>query len=417
MQSSILKITAKTFIADSSSVMDHATVIVHEGRVREIGPAESLTGVKADRVVRLPGHTLHPGFVNAHCHLDLSFLKGKLRRHAAFADWIRSLVAARSRASRKVVSDGIKMAIARMLQTGTTCVGDISTAAASPPRLIKAGMRAVVFHETLGYRPELAAERLSEVEKRIESAQTTDLVKHGVSPHSVYSVSQALMKGAADYARRKNIPLAIHLCETPEETLFARKGRGPLRELLEDLGAFPKGGVLGLTPVNAVSRTGALDSSLAIHMNHSSRGDVSTLKKHGARVVICPNSNRWFGRETTASFYDFILRGIPVGMGTDSLASNDDLDMASEMRTLMKSFPDISHRQAFDLATAGGAGALGLGDGVGTLRVGAPFDAVAVLTKSGRKENPLRAIMRKNREVHKVWTAGRERYRNMEAVR
>ncbi len=141
-------------------------------------------------------------------------------------------------------------------------------------------------------------------------------------------------------------------------------------------------------------------------MNHPCKGDLATIKKEGAKIVICPNSNRWLQRPISAPVYDILDRGIPLALGTDSLASNTDLDMTAEIRGLLREFPDIALSQAFDIATVGGAKALGLPKMCGTLQKGAPFDAVAVKIKSFRKINPMRAIISGRRRVDAVWVAG-----------
>ncbi|VAX17505.1 hypothetical protein MNBD_NITROSPINAE04-961 [hydrothermal vent metagenome] len=401
-----IKISARHIIIDSSTILDHASIIIHNGKVAETGPTESLRSIKADKVVNLRDHILHPGFINAHCHLDLSCLKGKLKRGLSFTDWIRALVHARSKVSAKDLDRGIKQGVARLMQTGTTCVGDITSSSRVNASLIRSGLRAVVFHETLGYDPGVANERFSDLLKRVGGASSSDLVENGVSPHSIYSVSPKLMKKTAAYAKRDKAPLSIHLSETAEEVEFSRKGDGPFRELLESFGLFATGRYPKATPVNAVNKTGALKKSLVVHMNHPCKGDLATIKKAGAKIVICPNSNRWLQRPISAPVYEILDRDIPLALGTDSLASNTDLDMTAEIRGLLREFPDIALSQAFDIATVGGAKALSLPKICGTLQKGAPFDAVAVKIKSFRKIYPMRAIISGRRRVDAVWVAG-----------
>ncbi|MGK7345384.1 MAG: amidohydrolase family protein [Candidatus Nitrospinota bacterium M3_3B_026] len=408
MPAATLKVTAKLLILDSSQVLDHASVIVHGGAVAEIGPAESLSKVKADRRLTLASHVVHPGLVNAHTHLDLSFLNGRLKPRAPFTEWIRALAAARAAAGGEAVDSGIRRGLARLMAAGTTLVGDISTDGRSIPLIMGAGLRSVVFHETLGFASRLADSRMAELRGRVESAPSSPLLTHGVSPHAVYSVSPRLMRAVARYAVRGERPLAIHLLETPEEGLFSRKGTGPFRDLLESFGVFDPASVPRCSPMNAVKKSGALKGALVIHFNHPGRGGLAALEREGAKVVVCPLSNRWFGREMTAPVHDILDRKIPLALGTDSLASNTDLDVAAEARALMREYGDIGLAKAFEIATEGGAKALGFPEGCGTLRPGAPFDAAAVLVKSGRRVNPLRAALARGRRVERLWVAGRE---------
>lgn len=412
---SIIKISAKLVIADSSRILENASIIIRDGAIAEIGPSEAMGKLKVDHHIRLPSGLIHPGFINAHTHLDLSFLKGKIKRTKNFTDWIKALIDARANARVKDIDHGIKQALAKMVETGTTCVGDISSTGRSPAILATSGTRAVVFHEVLGFDPAFARSRASELAERVGNSPSSKLISQGVSPHAVYSTSPKLMKLVSKFAKRQRLPLAVHLCETAEETLFSRTGRGPFRELLKSLGAYVPVAVPRLAPVNAIKKIGAIESALLIHMNHPSRGDIATMKKTGAKVAVCPNSNRWFKRPTSAPVQKFLDHGISVSIGTDSLASNTDLDMTAEARELIRAFPDIRTETVFDLLTVGGARALGLPEGYGTLSPGAPFDAVALMINSGRVSNPVEYIMGPRRTVGRVWIAGRERYKAKEA--
>lgn len=408
MPPSTLKVTAKLLIVDSSSAMENASIMVHDGTVAEIGPAESLSGAGADRRLALPSHVVHPGFVNSHTHLDLSFLGGRLKPRAPFTEWIRALIAARAKAGEEVVENGMRRGLARLAASGTTLVGDISTDGRSIPLILKAGLRAVVFHEALGFASRLASSRMAELRGRVEAAPSSPFLTHGVSPHAVYSVSPGLMRAVAAYSRRGKSPIAIHLLETPEEKTFSMRGAGPFRDLLESLGVFDPASVPRCSPMSAVKKSGALEGALAVHFNHPGRGDLAALRRAGARVAVCPLSNRWFGRETAAPVYDILDAGIPLALGTDSLASNTGLDVAAEARALMREYGDIGVRKAFEIATEGGARALGMPEGYGTLRPGAPFDAAAVLVESGRGTDPFRAALARGRRVERLWVGGRE---------
>ncbi|VAX16316.1 hypothetical protein MNBD_NITROSPINAE04-1722 [hydrothermal vent metagenome] len=406
MSSFTLKISAGCVVVDSSTILDNATVIVREGKVSKVGPSEVLQNVKADKVIRLKHHILYPGLVNAHCHLELSYMKGKISRRSPFTGWIKQLIAIRAGAEKKEVDDGIKAGIGRLIQTGTTCVGDVTLGGRVPPILKRSGLRAIVFHEVLGFDPNKADLRLADLKERVEKTFTTDRLQNGVSPHAVYSVSPKLMKETARYAKKSGLPVALHICETLAEAEFSRRGSGEFLSFHKSIGAHIPGGHPALTPVNAVSLTGAIDNALLIHMNHPNRGDLSTLVRKNAKVVVCPNSNRWFRRKINHPIIKFMKRKIPVGLGTDSLASNDDLDIRAEARRIMADFPELSISDVFDLATIGGARALGMPAKYGTLQVGAPFDAGAIEFKLNRRADPLLAIISDRGNVSKTWVGG-----------
>lgn len=416
--SPVIKISARILVVDRDTILENAVIIAHEGRVREILPAESATKIKADKKVNLTGDILHPGFVNAHSHLELSFLKGKLAPGMGFTDWIAEVVKKRGKASPARVNSAIKNAITRMIRSGTTCVGDITSSGKVTPHILASGLRAVVFHEAIGLDPEKAGLKLKQMVDGVERAQGSEIVTHGVSPHAVYSVSIALMRGVADYAAIRGKPLAIHLAETLEESLFSRKGTGPFRDLLAQLKVDVPGGHPHKGPVKAVQETGALTGATLIHLNHPGRGDLARVKKAGACVVVCPNSNRWFGRSVTGHpLRELLEKSIPVALGTDSLASNLDLDMAAEMTAALEDFPFLTPGDVFQMATIGGATALKLPKGCGSLHVGAPLDAVAVHANAGGvRRGFLWDIIKPGRHVSMVFVSGRKLYSKMGAT-
>jgi len=410
--SPVVKISTRLLVVDRDTILDNAVIIAHEGRVREILPAESATKIRADKKIDLTSHILHPGFINAHCHLELSFLEGKLAPGMRFTDWIAAVVKRRGKVSPSRADSSVKNAIALMIRSGTTCVGDISSSGAATPRILSSGLRAVIFHETIGLDPKKAGVKLKEMVDSVERAQGSEIVTHGVSPHAVYSVSGALMRAVADYAAVRGKPLAIHLAETPEEAVFSKKGTGPFLDLLAKLKVKVPGGHPHKAPVKAVEEMGALTGAALIHVNHPERGDIARIKKAGSCVVVCPNSNRWFGRSAKGHpLMELMDKSIPVALGTDSLASNLGMDMAGEMRRALEDFPFLALGDVFNMATIGGAMALKLPNGCGSLRVGAPLDAVAVHSPGVETQRGFPwDIMKPGRHVSMVFVSGRKLY-------
>lgn len=410
---------ARFVVVDSRTIIKDAKIVVEEGVIVDIGPAESIKKREGIRL-ELKRHIIHPGFVNAHCHLDLSYLLGKIKPRKPFALWLTAIVAERRAASSKTIDAGIRKGISRLLETGTTTVGDISADGRSAAALIKAGIHGVVFHETLGYQPALAGQRLGDLKRRFNDTPDNRYLTSGVSPHACYSTSAKLMSEACRFAKRKNAPVAIHCAETEEELLFSRNHTGPLKDFLDNLGVYDREGQPRFGPVNVIKKAGALDNSILVHLNHPSHGDLASIKKTNSKVVYCPLSNRWFGRDDSNHPLPKLLKkSIIVGLGTDSLASNYDLDMAAECRQTMKNFGDISASQAFNMGTEAGAKTLGMPENHGTLRTGAPFNAVALLTsvRSSGSDKLFRAILSPGRKIGAVWTGGVRRYYDKEFMK
>lgn len=407
MPARTISVTAKYVIADAQTVLEDATVVVHGGAVAELGPAESLRKLKTDERHVFKNGVLSPGFVNAHCHLELSHMRGKLKPKTGFARWAMALMALRRETGARAAAAGVRQGLGEMIETGITCVGDISTTGEAIPALARSGMRSVIFHEVTGFDPAAARQKLAELKTRVESAPRSSLISNGVSPHAVFSVSPELMRRAAGYAKKTRAPLCVHMCETPDEATFTRRGKGPFADLLAGLGV-PADRPLGLAPVNAAARAGALDGALLVHMNYPNHGDVATLASHVAKVAFCPNSNKWFGRKPDHPLMKLLARGIPVGLGTDSLASNTALDIRAEAREAMRLFPELSVERVFHMMTQGGAEALGLGGGLGSLRPGAPFDAAVAEPRLGRRADPRMAIIRMRGGVRRAWVGGKK---------
>jgi cytosine/adenosine deaminase-related metal-dependent hydrolase len=170
--------------------------------------------------------------------------------------------------------------------------------------------------------------------------------------------------------------------------------------------------VHGKTPARVMADGNALENALCVHFNYPSRGDIALLKKKGASVVFCPNSNKWFKRKVNHALPKLLKNGIAVGLGTDSLASNTDLDIRAEARQVMKLFPDMPLETVYKLMTTGGAKAMGVDNGLGELKPSSPFDAIHLNINVSGKKSPLHAIIDSRGPVLRSWVAGKEIFNN-----
>ena len=367
-------------------------VLVEGPRIVEVGRAQALRRASVDEVHDLAGHLLMPGLVNAHTHLELSFLKGRISPSLPFDGWIEALVGELRAADEATLADAVRSGLAELTANGTTAVGDISRSGISHPLLAASGLKGVVFVEVLGFHPdheqralEAAAGALDRLAARPESA-----LRVGITPHAPYSTSPALYREAADLARLRGLPLALHLAETPEEELFVREGRGPLRDLLARFGLwyedFP---IPGCSPVAYLESLGVLAGALAVHCNTVSVEDIERLAAAGARVVFCPGSNAWFGRPSRHPLPLMLEAGLLCALGTDSLASNDRLDMLSEMTLCAAAHPELAPETVLHMATDWAAEALGLSGRCGSLEAGKAADLVALRLPAGDIKEPV----------------------------
>lgn len=349
-------------------------VSVDAGRVVACGERPSATPVED-----LGDVALLPGFVNAHTHLELSWLAGRVPPAASMPAWIRAQLGVRAAApSAGAIGQAAAEAIRSAQASGTVLFGDVSNTLAAVPALAASGADALVFRELLGFSVPNPAGLVADAWLALDAVAPTRLTTSVVA-HAPYSVSPALLSAVA--AARRAAPLAIHAGESAEELAFLETGRGPFRELLEDLGVWDTGWQAPRCgPIEYLDRRGYLGPGmLAVHGTHLPVADLARLREAGGTLVSCPRSNVWVGggAPDAARFY---ASGVPVAIGTDSLASTATLHMTDELAALRRVAPGVPAARLIESATLVGARALGREAEFGTIAPGrrAMFAAVAV---------------------------------------
>jgi cytosine/adenosine deaminase-related metal-dependent hydrolase len=370
-------ITAAWIVPIAGAPIGRGWIETRGGRVRRVGagPAPAPARDLGEAVVL-------PGLVNAHTHLELSWMAGRVPPASSFVDWIRGLVAVRAAMSAEEEDrrrQAVRDSIAEARRTGTVLVGDISNTLVTPALLRAAGIGGVVFHELLGFNLPNPDEVLRAGWAKADAAASLVApsddaafppLRVGVVAHAPYSVSADLL-ARIGRSRRANLPLSIHLAESLEELEFLRTGRGPFRSLLEDLGVwYADWPVPAVGPIEYVAQTGYLArGTLVVHAVHLKEDGLDRLRDLGAIIVTCPRSNEWVGAgmPRVAAFYG---SGVPVAIGTDSLASTATLNLFDELAELRRIAPDVAAASLLDSATRVGAMALGYGDRYGTIEPG-----------------------------------------------
>jgi cytosine/adenosine deaminase-related metal-dependent hydrolase len=331
-----------------------------------------------------------PGLVNAHTHLELSWLRGRIAETDDFPGWIRSVLALTrdGRPDHEERMRAIGEAVAESQMFGTAVVGDISNTLTSTAALAERDVAAVVFHELIGFQSADAQRILSEAVARMESLPADSTVRHTLAPHAPYSVSPQLF--AAIRASLQQSPFArssVHLGESDAESDFLHDGTGPWRDLLEGLGAWDPAWVApACNPVEYVDRMGFLDGRvLVVHGVHFGAPELERIAARGATVVTCPRGNirTGAGSPPIAEFFD---AGVRVAVGTDSLASVPDLNVFAEIAEMRRLAPDIRARTLLECATINGAQALGFDADFGTIEAG-KRDRLIVVELDGAVSN------------------------------
>jgi aminodeoxyfutalosine deaminase len=356
--------------------------------------------IDGDRIVAVEPHgtrpaedlgdvALLPGFVNAHTHLDLTGMAGVAAPSPDFTGWLRQVIGHRRTRSPEQIRQDIAAGIAQSLRYGTTLVGDISGDGSSWDLLAASPLRAVVFRELLGLPPERAAAALAVLDdwrtrpgitslseagraRLLPSQEAHQGERHssgdearparqeprppglgplsgtdahcqpGVSPHAPYSVHADLYRAAA----ASGLPVCTHLAESREELQLLADHDGPFVDFLRGVGVWhPEG--LASSPTQVVE---LLSTSAPVLLAHANYLPPDTPLPANVTIVYCPRTHAAFGHPPHP-FLEFLSRGVRVALGTDSLASNPDLDILAEVRFLRQVRPEVSAEVLLRLAT------------------------------------------------------------------
>jgi cytosine/adenosine deaminase-related metal-dependent hydrolase len=358
-------------------------VALDAGRI--VGVGEHPEEPPSTAVRDLGAVAVMPGLVNAHTHLELSWLRGRVPPAATFHDWITSLFITRGgrheKADDPAVLEPARTAVQELREAGVAAVGDISNSLASVGVIGDAGMRGVVFHELLGFNL-LDGRRVEETRPLREAARARSpkTVKVSVAPHACYSVSPQMFRAIREELDASDTRVtSVHVGESEGEMQFLRDGTGPWIGILKWVGSWveewepPKCG-----PVEYLQTLGVLDAhSLVVHGVQLSDASLQRLATIGCTLVTCPRSNQWVGvgAPPVARFY---ASGVPVAVGTDSLASVGDLNLFSELKTMRWLAPEVPARTLLESATLTGAAALGVADEIGSIEAGKASELIAV---------------------------------------
>ncbi len=315
---------------ENGAVAIRGDVIVGVGSHREI-------------VERFPEFTIEslgeaiilPGLVNAHTHLELTAMRGYLENEERdFFAWLRKLTIARL---ERMTPDDILVSATwgacEAVRAGITRVDDASDSAMMSMRALQdVGLRGVVYQESFGPDARLVAENFEKLKIKVQELQTyqSQLVRAGVSPHAPYTVCGPQLELIADLATSEDLPLMMHAAESEAEELFVREGCGVFAEGLARREIEWK--APGISTIQYLKQVGILETHpLLAHCIRVDDDDIATLRSSGAKVAHCPKSNAKLGHGR-APFAKFIAAGVAVGLGSDSVASNNTCDILEEAR-------------------------------------------------------------------------------------
>jgi cytosine/adenosine deaminase-related metal-dependent hydrolase len=390
----------------TSPPIPNGVLVVENGRIAELVHSKTLPE-SAKRFV-YPGCAIVPGFVNAHAHIELTIFAGLLEG-LSFADWIAKLTRMKYQMStRDDLKVSARLGAIQMLQAGITTVGEVMDVGTGWEAIKEFGLQGVAYQEVFGPSIEASTEALARLRHKVARSrlQETETQRIGVSPHAPYTVSYNLYEGVRDYARREGLLMTAHIAESREETSFVRDGSGPFAEShrKRNIEVVAR----NCSPLTYLNRLGMLGPDmLLIHAVETDASDLDSIRDTGSPVVHCPRSNAKLGHRI-APVCDMRRRNVTVALGTDSIASNDGIDMFAEMRAVVLQ-QRLGFDEVFRMATIEGARALGLSNHLGSLESGKSAD-FTVISLHKDPDHPIRDIIQSAQccDVRATFVGGRE---------
>lgn len=428
-----MKILSADYILPiSSEPIKSGAVVVEAEKIKAVGTLADLQQQFPHTIVENFGEAvITAGFINCHSHLELSIMRGFLDDvEAEFFKWLLKIAVTRD---QKLTNQDIEISAllgaVEGLRAGVTCFGDIGRyGRAGFEALKKTGLRGVVFQET-EFSPfdEKAVEDFDKLREKFLALQIdeTKLVKVGISPHSPYTVSRKLFELLTDYSLSEKVKISIHAAESEIEDDLMLYDSGAMANFYRERGiswTAPQ-----LSSIKYLANIGVLQAKpLLAHCIRTDKTDFELIAKSGSSIAHCPKSNAKFGH-SVAPFEQFLDNNLRVGLGSDSVASNNTCDLLEEGRFAVltaRAREDktrlIDAKEVIETMTIGGAKALQLENEIGSLEAGKQADLV-VLSLKNIAQQPIHDIYSAvlfastARDVYLTMVAGKEIYRDGES--
>jgi cytosine/adenosine deaminase-related metal-dependent hydrolase len=390
-------LSARWILPISSAAFESGAVLVQGDRIADLGPKERLLKEHPDEPSKhFPNSALLPGLVNVHSHLELTVLRGYLEG-LDFWSWIRKLTETKYQVlSREDLLSSALLGAVEAIRSGVTTLADPMDLGTSLEAMLKTGLRGILYQEVFSPKPEEADVVLKSLKVKLEELEAVltqqpqrgRRLSLGISPHAPYTVSGELFKKVAEFGRAKGLRSCIHLAESEAETLFLRDGSGQIGDSYRErgIGWTPP----DCTPVEYLDRLQVLSPlTLLVHCIRLIPSDYAILRDRHVSVAHCPKSN-WRLGHSSMNLRQMREHGIPVGLGSDSVVSNNTMDLFEEMRFMLANpslyaehsslgaSRTLPSADALRMVTLGGAEVLGLARQIGSLETGKQADIIAV---------------------------------------
>ncbi len=369
-------------------------VVVQNGTIVDVRRRSGIRG--GTDVLELGEAVILPGLVNTHTHLELTAFRGVLEDLPFFA-WIRKLVRLKELLTEQEFRDSALWGALEACASGTTTLADTTDTGAALYAMLQVGLRGRVYQEVFAVEPDSdAAAVLRQLEDRLQWLQRAargSAVEIGVAPHTLYTLRPAVLYALRHYTREHGYPVCIHAAESRAEVDLLTEGKGEIAQMYADRGIPWQ--TPHAHPIQILQQDGWLDEkTLLVHCVHTDSHHADWFASTQTAVAHCPQSNAKL-YNGVAPLDGWLSQGVRVGLGTDSVVSNNTLDMFLEMRCALMlqrgrqaDGSYLTARKALELATAGGARALGMKERIGTLEPGKQAD-ICVLSLDKLRHFPV----------------------------
>lgn len=338
------------------------------------------------KVKRLEG-VIVPGFVNTHCHLELSWLKNKIEQNRGLVPFITDVIKLGLSGDKNTLEE-MYNADRQMFQNGIVAVGDISNKIDSKPVKLKSPIKYHTFVEALGFDP-YKAKDIFESSCRLKDDFAP--LKASIVPHAPYSISKELLRYISRECGNSESLMSIHNQESEEENTFFRYKTGRFLDFYKgmniDIDFFK---AQARSSVQSVfSHLGKKQKILLVHNTYTSLKDIYFTKRSGRDIFwcFCPNANLYI-ENRLPKVELFRQNDLTITLGTDSLASNNELCILSELKTLHKHFPSLSLDETIRWATLNGAKFLDIDEDFGSIEAGKKPGLNLIKNVSGLRLTP-----------------------------
>ena len=378
-------VRARTVVTMDGPPIENGAVVISGDRVLDVGKFPEVSGRHAgEEIVDLGEQALLPGLINAHCHLDYTCLRGKIPPQKSFANWIRAINAEKAKLSEQDYLASIADGFAEAKRFGTTTIANLTAFPELIPQ-VNPPIRTWWFAELIDVRDPNRTSDLVELAIDAMKRARDSGGGIGLAPHALFTASANLYRRSEEIAQCENILLTTHLAEAREEMSMFHDASGPLYEFLKSIGRdmsdcghetpFAWFAKIAGAPAGRTLIT----EWIVAHLNELAESDFELLEESTSKlhVVHSPRSHAYFGH-SRFPFERLRSLGFNICLGTDSLASNEDLSLFAEMRAFQRSEPAFSPKEVLEMVTGNAALALGKPQALGRIHANRFADLIAI---------------------------------------